>query len=121
GAIHETLLHEQVGNEQRATVLSLGSMVLHPGASIGLVVLGAVATAASTGAAIVVGGLVLALSAPLFLVRAPAPAAARGAPMLDREGAPVAPTRLQEASPWANSYDSRSTTESGRSDSTGPR
>ncbi|MCW2823371.1 MAG: transporter [Aeromicrobium sp.] len=121
GAIHETLLHEQVGNEQRATVLSLGSMVLHPGASIGLVVLGAVATAASTGAAIVVGGLVLALAAPLFLVRAPAPAAVRGAPMLDREGTPVAPTRLQEASPWANSYDSRSATESGRSDSTGPR
>ena len=69
GAIHEALLHEQVGPEQRATVLSLGSMAMHPGASIGLVVLGGISTDVSTGAAIVVGGVVLATAAPLFLVR----------------------------------------------------
>ena len=86
GAIYETLLHEQVGAQQRATVLSLASMVMHPGASVGSIVLGAIAAGASTGAALVVGGVVLALAAPLFLVRAPAPATAQG-PMLDGDGA----------------------------------
>ncbi len=70
GAIYETLLHEQVDNEHRATVLSLASMVMHPGGAIGGVVLGAVATGASISTAIVVGGIVLAAAAPLFLVRA---------------------------------------------------
>lgn len=69
GAIYETLLHEQVGAEHRATVLSLSSMVMHPAASIGSVVLGLIATGASTRVAIMVGGVVLALAAPLFLVR----------------------------------------------------
>lgn len=69
GAIYETQLHEQVGPEQRATVLSLASMAMHPAASVGSIVLGAIATGASTGTAMIVGGLVLALAAPLFLVR----------------------------------------------------
>lgn len=69
GAVHETLLHEQVGSGQRATVLSLASMALHPAASVGAISLGAIATGASTGTAMVVGGVVLALAAPLFLVR----------------------------------------------------
>jgi DHA1 family tetracycline resistance protein-like MFS transporter len=69
GAIHEALMHQQVGPEHRATVLSLGSMAMHPGASIGLVVLGAIATDRSTGTAVVVAGVVLAVTAPLFLVR----------------------------------------------------
>lgn len=86
GAIYETLLHEQVGADQRATVLSLASMAMHPGASVGAIVLGAVATGVSPGAALVVGGVVLALAAPLFLVRAPGPDATRVAPMLDRDG-----------------------------------
>ncbi|AWB92923.1 MFS transporter [Aeromicrobium chenweiae] len=86
GAIHETLLHQQVDREHRATVLSLGSMVMHPGGSLGLVVLGALATSVSTGFAMVVGGVVLALAAPLFLVRAPAPAGTPQAPMLDDDG-----------------------------------
>lgn len=71
GILYETLLHEQVDNAHRATVLSLASMVFQPSASVGLVVLGAVATGASTGTAMVVGGVVIALAAPLFLVRAP--------------------------------------------------
>lgn len=74
GAIYETLLHEQVDNEHRATVLSLASMLMQPGGSIGAIVLGAIATGASTGAAIIVGGIVLALAAPLFLVRERVPA-----------------------------------------------
>ncbi len=69
GAAYETLLHEQVDNEHRATVLSLASMAMQPAGSIGAVVLGMIATGASTGTAIVVGGAVLALAAPLFLVR----------------------------------------------------
>lgn len=69
GAVYETLLHEQVGNSHRATVLSLASMAMHPGGSIGGVVLGVIATNASTRVSIVVGGVVLTLAAPLFLVR----------------------------------------------------
>lgn len=72
GAVYETLLHEQVDNEHRATVLSLASMAMQPGGSLGALVLGAVATGASTAVAIIVGGVVLAMGAPLFLVRDPA-------------------------------------------------
>ena len=80
GAIYETLLHRRAGRENRVTVLSLASMTMHPAASLGAVTLGAVAAGWSTGAAMVVGGIVLALAAPLFLVREPvsATAARRG-------------------------------------------
>jgi MFS family permease len=67
-AVYETLLHEQSDNEHRATVLSLASMAMHPAASLGSITLGAIATGVSTSAAIIVGGVVLALAAPLFLV-----------------------------------------------------
>lgn len=88
GAIYETILHERVGPEHRATVLSLASMAMHPGASIGLVVLGAVATHGSPGTAMIVGGVVLASAAPLFAVtdrrgRTPGGTAP---PMLDGDG-----------------------------------
>jgi MFS family permease len=88
GAIYETLLHERVGPEHRATVLSLASMAMHPGGSIGLVVLGAVATHASPGLALVVGGVVLALAAPLFVVRdgTGGHPASSAPPMLDGDG-----------------------------------
>jgi MFS transporter, DHA1 family, tetracycline resistance protein len=69
GAIYETLLHEQVGKENRATVLSLASMAMQPAGSLAAITLGAIATGYSTGSAVVVGGVVLALAAPLFLVR----------------------------------------------------
>jgi MFS family permease len=68
GAIYETLLHEHVGKENRATVLSLASMAMQPAGSLSAFVLGALAAGVSTGFAIVVGGVVLALAAPLFLV-----------------------------------------------------
>ncbi|MET0930957.1 MAG: hypothetical protein ABWX74_15665 [Aeromicrobium sp.] len=51
-----------------------------------MIVLGAVATGTSPGAALVVGGIVLALATPLFLVRAPVPAGRQAAPMLDDDG-----------------------------------
>lgn len=47
---------------------------MHPGGSIGGIVLGAVATGVSTAFALSVGGLVLAAAAPLFLVREAVPA-----------------------------------------------
>lgn len=78
GAIYETLLHEQVGTENRATVLSLASMAMQPAGALGAVVLGLVATGVSTGLAIVVGGVVLALAAPLFLVKEPVSAEGAG-------------------------------------------
>jgi MFS family permease len=74
GAVYETLLHQQVDNAHRATVLSLASMAMQPAGSLGAIVLGAIATGASTGIAIVVGGVVLALAAPLFLVHPREPA-----------------------------------------------
>jgi DHA1 family tetracycline resistance protein-like MFS transporter len=88
GAVYETLLHERVGPEHRATVLSLASMAMHPGASIGLLVLGAVATDVSPGVAMVVGGVVLALAAPLFVVRdgKGRSLASTAPPMLDGDG-----------------------------------
>jgi DHA1 family tetracycline resistance protein-like MFS transporter len=84
GAVYETLLHEQARAENRATVLSLASMAMHPGAAIGAVVLGAVATSVSPGAALVVGGIVVAAAAPLFLVREPRAGTLGAGPMLDR-------------------------------------
>lgn len=76
GAIYETLLHEQVGKQNRATVLSLASMAMQPAGSLAAITLGALATGYSTGTAVVVGGVVLALAAPLFLVRDPVSAEA---------------------------------------------
>ncbi|WP_434613005.1 MFS transporter [Arthrobacter sp. A5] len=70
GAIYETLLHDQVGSRHRATALSLASMAAQPAGSVGAVVLGLLATGASTGLALVAAGVVLAMAAPLFLVKA---------------------------------------------------
>lgn len=70
GVAYESLLHREVEGPHRATVLSLASMAMQPAGSLGAVVLGAIATGASTSLAMVVGGVVLALAAPLFLVRA---------------------------------------------------
>ncbi|WP_287930669.1 MFS transporter [Arthrobacter sp.] len=92
GAVYETLLHGEVDAGHRATVLSLASMVLQPAGSLGAVVLGLLATGVSTGAALVVAGIVLALAAPLFLVRSrPSAGTGQGAELvggrLDTAGA----------------------------------
>ena len=65
--LHNTLLHRQVSGSNRATILSMNSMVAQPAASIGSLVLGALAAGASVSIAIVVGGIVLAVAAPLYL------------------------------------------------------
>lgn len=78
GAIYETLLHEQVSNRNRATALSLASMAFQSSAAVGAITLGAIASGSSTGSSMVIGGVVLALAAPLFLVRDPVSAEAAG-------------------------------------------
>lgn len=65
--VHQALLHRRVGAGHRTTVVSLNSMVSQPAGAVGAVVLGAMADAVSLSAAMVVGGIVLALAAPLYL------------------------------------------------------
>ncbi|HEU4422847.1 MAG TPA: MFS transporter [Pilimelia sp.] len=66
-AAHMTLLHRQAEGPVRATVVSLNSMVSQPAGALGLVVLTAIADAASISTAMYVGAVVLAAAAPLYL------------------------------------------------------
>ncbi|GAA2028308.1 MFS transporter [Pseudokineococcus marinus] len=65
--LHAALLHRQATRENRTVVLSMNSMVAQPAGALGAVVLGALADGASLGAAMLVGAVVLALAAPLYL------------------------------------------------------
>lgn len=65
--VHSTLLHREATGPRRTTVVSLNSMTSQAAGSIGLIALTAVATGVSTAFAIVVGAVVLALAAPLYL------------------------------------------------------
>lgn len=67
GPVHMTLLHREVTSEHRATVMSVNSMMMQPAGSLGLILLSAIASGASVSVAIVVGGVVLAAAAPLYL------------------------------------------------------
>lgn len=77
--LHSTLVHREVTAEHRTTVISMNSMVAQPAGSLGMIILTALATGVSTSFAIVVGAVVLAMAAPLYLPavraerRAPAP------------------------------------------------
>lgn len=66
-ALHSSLLHKQVGSAQRATVLSLNSMIFQGAGAIGTLLLPLLANLASVSTALVVAGVVLALAAPLYL------------------------------------------------------
>jgi MFS family permease len=66
--VHVGMLHRQVDGPYRASVLSLNSMVGQPAGALGLVVLTAIAARAGTGTAMLVGAVVLAAAAPLYLV-----------------------------------------------------
>jgi MFS transporter, DHA1 family, tetracycline resistance protein len=66
--VHSGLLHRQVEGPYRASLISLNSMVSQPAGAIGLVVLTALATGVSVSAALLVGAVVLAAAAPLYLV-----------------------------------------------------
>ncbi|MFI7521582.1 MFS transporter [Micromonospora globbae] len=65
--LHMGLLHRQVDGPYRTSVISLNSMMGQPGFAIGAVGLTALAEAVSVTAAMLVGAVVLALAAPLYL------------------------------------------------------
>jgi hypothetical protein len=66
--VHSGLLHRQVEGPYRASLISLNSMVSQPAGAIGLVALTALAGGVSVSAALLVGAVVLAAAAPLYLV-----------------------------------------------------
>jgi predicted MFS family arabinose efflux permease len=65
--MHTTLLHREVDGPHRATVLSLNSMVGQPAAALGAILLAALADGTSISTAMVVGGIVCAVAAPLYI------------------------------------------------------
>lgn len=65
--LHTTLLHRQVDSAHRTTVLSMNSMISMPAGALGGIVLAAIADAASLPVAILVGGVICAVAAPLYL------------------------------------------------------
>ncbi|MFG3707597.1 MFS transporter [Micromonospora sp. NPDC047670] len=81
--LHMGLLHRQVDGPYRTSVISLNSMMGQPGFALGAIVLTALADAVSVSTAMLVGAVVLAVAAPLYLPawragRHPAPAANTG-------------------------------------------
>ncbi|ATO13789.1 MFS transporter [Micromonospora sp. WMMA2032] len=65
--LHQGLLHRQVDGAYRTSVLSLNSMMAGAAGALGAVVLTALADATSVGVAMLVGAVVLAVAAPLYL------------------------------------------------------
>lgn len=65
--VHMTLVHREVTSAHRSTVTSMNSMLAQPAGALGQILLTALATRVSTSFAIVVGAVVLALAAPLYL------------------------------------------------------
>jgi predicted MFS family arabinose efflux permease len=65
--LHYGLLHRQVDGPYRTSVISLNSMVSQPAGALGGVLLTALAAATSISTAMLVGGVVLAIAAPLYL------------------------------------------------------
>lgn len=67
GPVHSTLLHRQAQPSNRATVLSMNSMVAGGAYSLGLLVLGPLAESTSTATAMVVAGAFSVIGAALYL------------------------------------------------------
>ncbi len=88
--LHTGLLHRQVDGPYRTSVISLNSMMGQPAGALGGVVLTALAAGTSISTAMLVGGAVLALAAPLYL---PAWRAARQTPAPAPEPAELAAAR----------------------------
>jgi predicted MFS family arabinose efflux permease len=65
--MHMTLLHRQVDGPHRTTVLSMNSMVSQPAFALGAITLAALADATSVSTAMIVGGVVCAIAAPLYI------------------------------------------------------
>ncbi|MBX6354772.1 MAG: MFS transporter [Micromonosporaceae bacterium] len=93
--LHQALLHRQVDGPYRTTVLSMNSMIAQPAGALGGVALGALADATTVPVAMLVGAVVLAAAAPLYLparatarpaAAGPVPAGSRGAARSSRPG-----------------------------------
>jgi hypothetical protein len=65
--LHMTLLHHEVTAAHRSTMISLNSMVSQPAGAAGTVVLTMLADGTSVSTALIAGGIVLAIAAPLYL------------------------------------------------------
>ena len=65
--LHMTLLHHEVTATHRSTMISLNSMVSQPAGAAGTVVLMMLADGTSVTTALITGGVVLAVAAPLYL------------------------------------------------------
>jgi predicted MFS family arabinose efflux permease len=65
--MHTTLLHRQVDSPHRTTVLSMNSMVGQPAFAFGAITLAALADGTSVSTAMIVGGLICAVAAPLYI------------------------------------------------------
>ena len=65
--MHMTLLHREVDGPHRTTVLSLNSMVGQPAGALGAIMLAALADGTSIATAMIVGGIICALAAPLYI------------------------------------------------------
>jgi MFS family permease len=65
--MHMTLLHREVDGPHRATVLSLNSMVAQPAGALGMIMLAALADGTSVATAMIVGGIICAAAAPLYV------------------------------------------------------
>ena len=65
--MHTTLLHREVDGPHRTTVLSMNSMISQPAGALGAIMLAALADGTSISTAMIVGGIVCALAAPLYV------------------------------------------------------
>jgi MFS family permease len=65
--MHMTLLHREVDGAHRTTVLSMNSMIAQPAGALGAILLAALADGTSISTAMIVGGIICALAAPLYI------------------------------------------------------
>jgi len=65
--LKDTFINHRISGEQRATILSFGSMIVNVGAAAGLLVTGYIAESYSISAAWLLSGSLLAVSIPFFL------------------------------------------------------
>ena len=96
--MHSTLLHREVDGSRRTTVLSINSMIGQPAGALGGIVLASLADATSISTAMIVGGVVCAIAAPLYIPafrrereRAAEAAEAAANPGADSMGMPALP------------------------------
>lgn len=84
--MHSTLLHREVDGPRRTTLLSINSMVAQPAGAIGGIVLAGLADATSISLAMIVGGVICAVAAPLYIPAWRAERARRNAMAADPDG-----------------------------------